>query len=471
MPSQKELLRALPKVDDLLNHDKIQNLTQSVSRQIVVDAIREKTEELRRWILNATDMDLPSIDIEMVIDEITQSVLTYHAMNLKRVINATGVILHTNLGRAPLYEGIKDQVWDIAENYSTLEFNVVTGKRGSRYDHVEELMTRLIGCESALVVNNNAAAVLLILSTMAKGKEVIVSRGELVEIGGSFRVPEIMEQSGAELVEVGATNKTHLRDYQKSIVEGKTGALLKVHTSNFRILGFTDEVSLTELVKLGHEHDIPVIHDLGSGALIDFCQFGITDEATVADSVASQADIICFSGDKLMGGPQAGIIIGKKSYIDQMKKNPLTRAFRIDKLTLAALEATLRLYFDPEKALTQIPLLKMITCPLTELTERANALYALLQERRLNSSLTLEDGMSQVGGGSMPLQELPTRLIAMKPWNCSVQALEDHLRGWIVPIIVRIHKDQVYFDLRTIKDSEFEYIADALSARLNESRS
>lgn len=471
MPSQKELLRALPKVDDLLNHEKIHSLTQSVSRQIVVDIIREKTEDLRRWILRTSEPDLPSIDTEKVVDEITASALSYHAMNLRRVINATGVILHTNLGRAPLFEGIKEQVWDIAENYSTLEFNVETGKRGSRYDHVEELMTRLLGCESALVVNNNAAAVLLILSTVAKGKEVIVSRGELVEIGGSFRVPEIMEQSGAVLVEVGATNKTHLRDYQKAIVEGKTGALLKVHTSNFRIMGFTDEVALNDMVKLGHDHGIPVIHDLGSGALIDFSQFGITDEATVADSIAAQADIICFSGDKLMGGPQAGIIIGKKTLIDQMKKNPLTRAFRIDKLTLAALEATLRLYFDPHKALAQIPLLKMLTCPLSELTARAQVLYDILFNRRLNCNMTLESGLSQVGGGSMPLQELPTKLIAIKPISCSVQSLEDHLRGWRVPIIVRIHKDQVYMDLRTIKDTDFECIADALTARLNESRS
>lgn len=467
MPVKSELLRLIPKVDDIVNNEKIVKISEEVCRQIVVDSIRKKIDETRERILHLGEHDLFEVDTEKMIEEIISIIQANNEMNLKRVVNATGVILHTNLGRAPLYHGLKDKVWEIAENYSTLEYNIDTGKRGSRYAHVEEIITKIVGTESALVVNNNAAAVLLILSTLAKGNQVIVSRGELVEIGESFRIPEIMKQSGAELVEVGATNKTHLSDYQDAIVDGKTGALLKVHPSNYRILGFTEEVELSELVKLGKSHGIPVIHDLGSGALIDFRKYGVSGEATVFDSVTAGADIICFSGDKLLGGPQAGIIIGNKALINQMKRNPLTRAFRIDKLTLAALEATLRLYFDQEKAIAHIPTLSMITMPLEVIIENAKRLHNLLMDQVKNCSLALEEGNSQVGGGSMPLQELPTRLIRIKPENIAVQALEEQLRGCQIPIIVRIHKDQIYLDVRTIKEDDFEYIVNIFKSFLN----
>ncbi len=467
MSIQSTLLRSIPKVDDLINHTKLQEISAKVSHHVLVDSIRKKLEFTRQEILNKEEFSDFEINVEEMIDGIMNDIRKNNAMNLKKVINATGVILHTNLGRAPLYEGLKDQVWDIAENYSTLEYNTETGKRGSRYEHVEEILTTICGGESALVVNNNAAAVLLILSTLAKGKQVIVSRGELVEIGGSFRVPEIMEQSGATLVEVGATNKTHFSDYKNAIVEGQTGALLKVHTSNYRILGFTEEVELSELVTLGNYHAIPVIHDLGSGALVDFKKYGIHSEATVFDSVKSGADVICFSGDKLLGGPQAGIIIGNKTLIERMKRNPLTRAFRIDKLTLAALEATLRLYYDPEKAVSQIPVLAMLTIPLETIRELAAELLDLFNANIEGFTASLEAGMSQVGGGSMPLEELPTCLIAVKSHHMSAHSLEEQLRQWETPIVVRIHKDQIYLDVRTLHRGDFMTIVNAFKIILS----
>lgn len=464
MPAKSELLRLIPKVDELANNERIVCAAHNLSRQIVIESIREKTEQKRDEILQLKAHEQAELNVDELIEAIILAIERKNEMNLKKVINATGVILHTNLGRALLDPSIKEKVWEIAESYSTLEYNIRTGKRGSRYDHVQELITKITGTEAALVVNNNAAAVLLILSTLAKGTQVIVSRGELVEIGGSFRVPEIMEQSGAKLMEVGATNKTHLSDYQKAIVEGETGALLKVHTSNYRILGFTEEVELIDLVKLGKEQGIPVIHDLGSGALLDLRKFGINGEATVHDSVHAGTDIICFSGDKLLGGPQAGIIIGRKSLIERMKRNPLTRAFRIDKLTLAALEATLRLYLDPPKAVENIPTLAMLTMPLITLEERANCLYGLLINKVKHCTISLESGSSQVGGGSLPLQDLPTKLIKLKPDNLTVEELEERLRNSPIPIIIRIHKDHIYLDVRTMRDSDFGYIVNTIKA-------
>lgn len=469
MPAKNELLRLIPKVDEIANNEKIVQATQTVCRQIIIESIREKIEETREKILHLEDYDNVEFNPDQLIDDIITTIECKNEMNLKKVINATGVILHTNLGRALLDHSIKDKVWEIAESYSTLEYNLRTGKRGSRYDHVQELITKIVGTESALVVNNNAAAVLLVLSTLAKGTRVIVSRGELVEIGESFRIPEIMEQSGAKLIEVGATNKTRLSDYQKAIVEGETGVLLKVHTSNYRIMGFTEEVALSELVKLGNERGIPVIHDLGSGALIDLRKYGIHGEATVYDSVFAGADIICFSGDKLLGGPQAGIIIGKESLIERMKRNPLTRAFRIDKLTLAALEATLRLYLDPQKVTDNIPTLAMLTMPFVTIEERSDRLYDLLINKVKHCSISVEEGNSQMGGGSLPLQELPTKLIKIKPEKLTIQEFEERLRNNRIPIIVRIHKDHIYLDVRTIRDSDFQQIISTFEAIINES--
>jgi len=382
-------------------------------------------------------------------------------MNLREVINGTGTVLHTNLGRSLLSSTIKDEIWDVANGYSTLEIDVTTGKRGSRYSHVTEIIKFITGAEDALVVNNNAAAVMLTLSTMAKNKEIVVSRGELVEIGGSFRVPDVMEQSGAKLVDVGTTNKTHLWDYENAIGED-TAAFLKVHTSNYKILGFTESVSVKDLVVLGNKNNIPVIEDIGSGVLIDLQKYGLTHEPTVQESVAAGADIVTFSGDKLLGGPQAGIIVGKKRFIDKMKKNPLTRAFRIDKLTMAALEATLKLYLDEEVAIKTIPTLKMLTESFSSIMERANVLYKMIVAKELDLEVNINKDYSEVGGGSLPLEKLPTCTITLKSKSISVSQLENRLRKYRMPIFTRVQDDRVIIDLRTIKEEQYEIIVQAL---------
>ncbi|MBB6214859.1 L-seryl-tRNA(Ser) seleniumtransferase [Anaerosolibacter carboniphilus] len=463
MPDKKSLFTQIPKIDDILNEDKICQLLMTLPRIIVLDVIRKNIEEIRMQIAQLSEEKINEFQLRYpeLLEKIIRDANEKDKMSLTKVVNTTGVILHTNLGRALLSDEIKAAVWNVASSYSTLEIDVKTGKRGSRYVHVEDIITRLTGAESALVVNNNAAAVLLVLSTMAKNKEVIVSRGQLVEIGGSFRVPEVMEQSGALLREVGSTNKTHLFDYERAIRE-ETGALLKVHTSNYRILGFTEEVGLKELVELGRKHCLPVIEDIGSGTFIDFSKYGLAKEPTVQESVAAGVDIITFSGDKLLGGPQAGIIIGKKKYIDLMKKNPLTRAFRVDKMTLAALEATLKIYFDEEDAIKRIPTLHMITMKVEEIESKAQRLKELLKQYKLPCSILLNQAFSQIGGGSMPLVELPSWVIQIKPNQISVNELEKRLREYRTPIITRIQDEQLVFDVRTIKEEEYALILNAL---------
>lgn len=463
MADRKALFAQIPKVDDILNEHRIKILLEEVPRTLVLDAVRANIEDIRRQIVQLPDSEIEKffIDDEELIRRILHDVTAKNRMSLTKAINATGVVLHTNLGRALLSDAIKEEVWSVASNYSTLEIDIKTGKRGSRYIHVEEVVTKLTGAESALVVNNNAAAVMLVLGTIGKNKEIIVSRGQLVEIGGSFRVPEVMEQSGAKLKEVGTTNKTHYFDYERAIGE-ETAALLKVHTSNYKILGFTEEVDLKDLVQLGKKYNIPVIEDIGSGTLIDFSKYGFVKEPTVQESIDAGADIVTFSGDKLLGGPQAGIIVGKKKYIDLMKKNPMTRAFRVDKMTLAALEATLRLYLDEQEAIKKIPTLHMLTMQKEEIEEKAERLYRLLTEK-ISPSFTVEKqkGFSQVGGGSMPLAELPTLLIHVKSRIFSVNQLEKMLREYKIPIIARIQEDQLILDVRTIKEREFDIIVEA----------
>ena len=465
--NDNELLRLIPKVDDMINNEKLAEAAQNMSRQIVLDAIREVIDETRNKILLTGGGSPEDLNINRLTEKIALRVMSKNEMNLKKVINATGVVLHTNLGRAPISKDLRDKVWEIAENYSTLEYNIETGERGSRYDHVKGLVTKLTGAESALVVNNNAAAVLLVLNTIAKGKGVAVSRGELVEIGESFRIPEIMEQSGAKLIEVGSTNKTRPSDYERAVYDGEAGALLKVHTSNYKIVGFTEEVTLAGLVKLGKAQGIPVIHDLGSGALLDLSKYGIPGESTASESISAGTDIVCFSGDKLLGGPQAGIIAGKGELIDRMRKNPLTRAFRIDKMTLAALEATLMLYSDPDSVVYRVPALAMITMPVETIRARAELLCGLLIETVKNCRISIEDGCSQVGGGSLPLYELPAKVITVKPEEKTVQELEEALRKSGTPVIARIHKDNICLDVRTIRDEDFPLIVRALSDALN----
>ena len=326
------LFRNIPKVDVLLEKESIQNLIRLYSRDTVVEAIREETEGLREFIKTCEDEDEAVHRTEELVPNVERHVVKMHTPDMRPVINGTGTILHTNLGRAPISMEHMEYVASVATGYSNLEYDLEAGRRGERYSHFEELLCKITGAEAAMAVNNNAASVMLILNTIGKGKEIVVSRGELVEIGGKFRVPDVMEQSGATLVEVGTTNKTHFSDYENAITED-TSALLKVHTSNYRIVGFTENVPIAELVPLGEKYDIPVIEDLGSGVLIDLAKYGLEHEPTVQESIQAGADVVCFSGDKLLGGPQAGIIVGKKKYIDRMKKNQLTRALRIDKFT------------------------------------------------------------------------------------------------------------------------------------------
>ncbi|MBS3994382.1 MAG: L-seryl-tRNA(Sec) selenium transferase [Alkaliphilus sp.] len=461
--TKRELFLMLPKVDELLYKEEIQMLLNNVSRILVVEAIREEIDKERRIIQDLEEnlLENYNLNINKLVENILISTNEKKRMNLRSVINTTGVVLHTNLGRALLSDQIMDQIFVVANNYSNLEYELSTGKRGSRYTHIEEVLVKLTGAEGALVVNNNAAAVLLVLGTLAKGKEVIISRGQLVEIGGSFRIPEVMELSGAKLVEVGTTNKTHLFDYEKSIND-QTRALLKVHTSNYKILGFTNEVELTELVLLGKKFNVPVIEDIGSGTLVDLSKYGLEKEPTVQESIAAGADIVTFSGDKLFGGPQAGIIVGKKKYIDLMKNNPLTRAIRVDKLTFAALEATLHIYLDEKDAIEKIPTLKMLTMPLSKLREKAEQLMSMIGESPDEYLLEIIEGVSQVGGGSLPLAKLPTILLTVKPYKLSVNQWEENLRNYKIPIISRINEDKLIFDVRTIKEKEFDIISNAI---------
>lgn len=453
------LLRKIPKIDDILRQENIEETAQQCSHSILMESIRETLDSLRQRIL-AGEEDVP-VEMADICEEVLRLTAQKNTMSLRPVINATGIILHTNLGRARLSNRAVEAIKSIAQDYNTLEYNLKKGARGSRYDHVEDLISKITGAEDAIVVNNNAAAVMLILSTMAKGREVITSRGELVEIGGAFRVPDIMAQSGGTLVEVGTTNKTHYSDYVNAITP-ETGALLKVHTSNFKIMGFFEEVTLEEMVEIGHSHNLPVIYDLGSGALVRLQDYGIQDELNVLDAMKSGVDILSFSGDKLLGGPQAGIIIGKREYIEKMKKNPLTRAFRIDKLTLAALEATLRDYLDPEVALKSIPTLQMMCATKEELLLKGQKLFDLLNQDPQGYTVELTEDYGQIGGGSVPTQMIPSVVIALKTTNLSLDTLEKELRAVSLPIIARISKERMLFDVRTIEERHFSYINETL---------
>lgn len=396
------------------------------------------------------------------MDKIIDKLMEKKQRSLRKIINATGVVLHTNLGRAKLSEAVGRSILEVSNNYSTLEYNVKTGMRGSRHDHVENLIKKITGAEAAMIVNNNAAATMLCLSSIAAGRDVVVSRGELVEIGGSFRIPDIMKQSGATLVEVGATNKTRIEDYKKAIDVEKTGALMKVHTSNYRILGFTEQATLSELVKLGKEENLPVIYDMGSGLLVDLRAYGI-DEPTVIESLRTGIDVILFSGDKLLGGPQGGIIAGKKEYINAMKTHPLARILRVDKMTLAAMEETFRVYLDSEKAMAEIPVLSMIAIPPMELKHRAEKMARKLDHQKDIYKVGVVDTEDQVGGGTAPTSQLKGCAITVTSDYISTEKLERELRSWQIPIIIRIFKDKVYINLRTITEEESEQIIMALT--------
>ena len=455
------LFRNIPKVDVLLERDEIQQLISDYNRDTVVEAIREETEQLREFIKKSEDEQEAQQKIDHLIPNIREKVIKVNSPDMRMVINATGTILHTNLGRAPISVDHMKYVSDIATGYSNLEYSLEEGRRGERYSHFEDLLCKITGAEAAMAVNNNAAAVMLILSTLGKGKEVIVSRGELVEIGGKFRIPDVMEQSGASLVEVGTTNKTHYSDYESAITE-ETSALLKVHTSNYRIVGFTDTVTIKDLVPLGQQYDIPVVEDLGSGVLIDLSKYGLTYEPTVQDSIKNGADVVCFSGDKLLGGPQAGIIIGKKKYIDEMKKNQLTRALRIDKFTAATLDVVLHEYLSEESAIKNIPTLRMITETIEEVTKKARTLARMLRAANLDASVNVEKCESQIGGGSLPLERIPSMAVTLKPTNITTAELENKMRHLPIPIVPRTMNDKVILDVRTIEHRLFKIIVEQI---------
>ncbi len=460
----QNLLRRLPKVDQLLADPQIQALLTRVPRSLVLKAIRTTLENLRLAILDEDSRgEAPDLDRETILSHVVVLVGDLARPHFRRVVNATGVIIHTNLGRSLMADEALAALRMAGGYYSNLEYNLAKGRRGSRYSHIEELLCELTGAEAGLVVNNNAAGVLISLETLARGREVVVSRGELVEIGGAFRIPDVMARSGAVLVEVGTTNKTHLRDYEDAVTD-MTALFLKVHQSNFRIVGFTEDVDVATLVSLGRSRGIPVMEDLGSGSLIDLSAYGLRKEPTVQESLAAGADVVAFSGDKLLGGPQAGVILGRKDIIDPIKKNPLNRAIRIDKFTLAALEATLRLYLDREKALTNVPTLNMITMSYQVLRKRAARLkkrLALVAEDRVEIGLV--DGYSQIGGGALPDQDLETRLVTLHPLTHSVNRLEQWLRGFSTPIIGRIENEVLVLDVRTMADEDFEVVGQALA--------
>ena len=449
------LYRSIPKVDIILEYEAIQASIEKYGREIVVDAIRVEMDELRKFIGTCDSEEAAKEAIANVVASIVKRAENMLQPNMRRVINATGTILHTNLGRAPISKEHMEHIAEIATGYSNLEYNLEAGKRGERYSHFEELLCKITGAEAAMAVNNNAAAVMLILSSLGKGGEVIVSRGELVEIGGKFRIPDVMEQSGATLVEVGTTNKTHFSDYEDAINEN-TAALLKVHTSNYRIVGFTESVAINELVPLAQERGIPVIEDLGSGVLIDLSKYGITYEPTVQDSIRAGADVVCFSGDKLLGGPQAGIIIGKKKYIDKMKKNQLTRALRIDKFTAATLEVVLQEYLSEERAIEKLPVLQMITKSVEKVEKEAKELLNVLEGLELPVELAVEDCESQIGGGSLPLERISSKAVTIKPTKISTAELEERMRFLPIPIIPRTLNDKILLDVRTIGVQNFD---------------
>ena len=464
---QQALLRMLPGVDYILELSKEDPLFNDIPKSVLVRSIRSVVENLRTIIMDGEqDITETKFSDSVILERVKNSVKQAMTSNLKRVVNATGIVVHTNLGRSLLAKDAVENLLTIASRYSNLEFDLSKGKRGSRYSSVEDILCEISGAQAAMVVNNNAGAVFLCLETLSRGKKVIVSRGELVEIGGSFRIPDVMAKSGAVLKEVGTTNRTHFPDYENAI-EHDTGLLLKVHKSNFSVLGFTAEVSLEELVALGTTYQIPVMEDLGSGTFVDFSKYGLLKEPTVQESVAVGVDVVTFSGDKLLGGPQAGIIVGKKDLIDRIKKNPITRALRIDKLTLAALESTLRHYRNIDREIDSIPTLRMITLPLDHIEKRAKELAKLMEnvgDPRI--SVCLVDVFSRPGGGAFPLQKLPSKGVGVKVQGISANAVEKKMRGNDIPIIGRIEEDRFIMDLRTIQDDELPIIKNAFENML-----
>lgn len=454
MSSPKDLLRELPSVDRLLAHARTVPSLDSFSREYVTRQCRVILKELRTAIQDGRAPAPPDLDETAILARLVQRIDGEGNSKLRRVVNATGTILHTNLGRALLPQSAVKALSEAADHTVNLEYDLQRGHRGRREDLIEGLLRDLTGAEAATVVNNNAAAVLLCLNTLAEGREVIVSRGELIEIGGAFRLPEIMTKSGAILKEVGTTNRTHPDDYERAIGQ-RTGLLLKVHTSNYSIVGFSSAVGLTELAAMGARHRIPVMEDLGSGALVDLSHYGLPREPVVAEQVSLGADLVTFSGDKILGGPQAGLVVGKKDWMDQIVKNPLHRALRCGKLTIAALEATLRLYQQSGRLAEEIPTLRAFTRPLRDLEAIAGlALPALQNVLGDGFRLSVEDSTSQIGSGALPAEEIPTKIIAIEHPRLEARQIADRFRHANPPIIGRINENRFLLDLRTIFDPQ-----------------
>ena len=465
----ENLYTLIPKIDSLFEDEYILSLVEEFNRDRVLNKLREELDEIRHDIKNKRNRDLIINKIRFLGENVGVKLRRENEYRLKKVVNATGTIIHTNLGRSPLNEEILENIRQVTVGYSNLEYDLEKGERGSRYDHLEDIICKISKAEAAMVVNNNAAALMLILSSVSKNKEIIVSRGELIEIGGSFRIPDVMEESGCRLVEVGTTNKTHLRDYQKAIGED-TAAILKVHTSNYKIQGFTSSVEAKELRDLCNRENILLIEDLGSGVLIDLSKFGLEHEPTVQESIESGIDIVCFSGDKLLGGPQSGIILGKKEYIDIMKSNPLTRAFRVDKFTISALEVVFRYYLDESKAIKKIPTLNMIAMDIEEIEGKGERMKDLLESIDNRLIVKLVDGYSEVGGGSLPLEKIKSNLFSIDLPGVRSYRLERQLRMLNTPIILRIYKDKLYMDLRTVANEEMEIVAKGFKEALDKIR-
>jgi L-seryl-tRNA(Ser) seleniumtransferase len=460
---EAELCRHIPKTDRLLEHDAVRAMLERYPRPLVLAAVRDTLQEAREQLRSGTSQG--AADLEGLVSSVARR-LGSEGFRLKRVINATGVVLHTNLGRAPLPSHAAKRLFELAEGYCNLEFDLESGKRGKRLSPVQPILERITSAEAALVVNNNAACVLLMLSSLAGGKEAVISRGELVEIGGSFRIPEVMAQAGVKLVEVGTTNKTYLKDYERAIGP-ETAALLKVHPSNFRIVGFQHSVSTQELAALAHERGLLMLEDLGSGCLVPLGSYGLPSDPTVQEIVTAGADVVCFSGDKLLGGPQAGIAAGKRAMIEAMAKHPLMRALRVDKLILGALEATLLSYLEPEKAIREIPALAMLSQKPKELEARASRLASSLKQ-------TLGDAMEihvvphegKVGGGALPQASLPSYAIGLRVVGMEAEDLGAALRTASPPVVSVAREGMVLLDLRTILSQEEDLVCSALTDAL-----
>lgn len=465
MSDMYELLTKIPKIDVIFQNQEWKRISKEYAGSVLKTALNNVLDTIREKIKNGELHVVPTV--EEIINETEKKVREIISARLKRVINATGVIVHTNLGRSILPKRAVEAIMNASSHYTNLEYNLEEGKRGDRYVHCSEILQRLTGSDDAIVVNNNAAAVYLVLNTLAEGKEVIVSRGELVEIGGSFRIPDVMRKSGAIIKEVGTTNRTYLRDYEEAI-SPNTALIMKVHTSNFIVKGFTKDVTSDELILLSNRYNIPFYYDTGSGLFCSIEPFSDTNEPHVPNESKKGVDILSFSGDKLLGGPQAGIIVGKKEYIERMKKNPLIRALRPDKMTLAGLEATLLLYLDQEKAKMEIPTLKMAICDVAYLKKRTRRIIKNIKREYGDADIMSQSLYSEMGGGSFPELKIPSYGFSICPKKISVNTFEKIIRSLEVPIVARIEKERLVFDMRTVLEEDERVLVSEIVRALKE---